>query len=134
MNNQMRRIITSVFAISLLAVFTVSAQYRDKVTYSDLYDSDVVAVMKEHVRSLSASHLEGRKAGSEGERAAARYVAETLKEYGVDLLSPLDGEIFGVKTENGDTLTSRNVIAFVPGYDKKLRDSYIVVGARLDNL
>ena len=134
MNNRMRRIITSFFTISLLTVFSVSAQYRDKVTYSDLYDSDVVAVMKEHVRSLSASHLDGRKAGSEGERAASRYVSETLKEYGVDLLSPVDGEVFGVKTENGDTLTSRNVIAFVPGYDKKLRDNYIVVGARLDNL
>ena len=134
MNKEMRRIISFIFTISLLAVFSASAQYRDKVAYSDLYDSDVVAVMKEHVRSLSASHLEGRRAGSEGERKAARYVGETFKEYGVDLLSPIDGEIFGVKTENGDTLTSRNVIAYVPGYDKKLRNNYIVVGARLDNL
>ena len=134
MSRPMRRILTSVFAVFLLAVVSATAQYRDKVAYTDLYDSDVVAVMKNHVRTLSAAHLEGRKAGSEGELAAARYVGETFKEYGVDLLSPVDGELFGVKTENGDTLTSRNVIGFVPGYDKDLRNNYIVVGARLDNL
>jgi TonB family protein len=52
----------------------------------------------------------------------------------VDLLTPVSGETFGVRKENGDTVTSRNVIGFVQGYDKSLRDRYIVVGARLDNL
>ena len=90
--------------------------------------------MKQHVRSLSASYLDGRKAGSQGEKEAAEYVASTLKSYGVDVLSPAEGDVFGLKTEKGDTLTSRNVIAYVQGYDPKLRDQYILVGARLDNL
>ena len=133
MNDRMKRF----FLIALLAfipLVTISAQFRSGASYDDLYDSETVAAIKRHVRHISAASLEGRKAGSEGEREAAAYVTEILKSYGVDVLSPADGEIFGVRTEDGDTLTSRNVVGFVQGYDRKLRDSYIVVGARLDNL
>lgn len=133
MNDRMKRF----FLIALLALIplvTISAQFRAGASYDDLYDSETVAAIKSHVRHISAASLEGRKAGSEGEREAAAYVTEILKSYGVDVLSPADGEIFGVRTEDGDTLTSRNVVGFVQGYDRKLRDSYIVVGARLDNL
>lgn len=128
----LNRLITAVSA--LLLVVAASAQYRDKGVYADLYDSETVASLKSHVRELSAAHLEGRKAGSEGEKLAAEYVTDVLKSYGVDVLSPDEGEIFGIRTEDGDTLTSRNVIGYVQGYDKKLRDRYVVVGARLDNM
>lgn len=115
-------------------MLSLSAQYRSGNSYKDLYDSETVSAIKNHVRELSAASLEGRKAGSEGERLAADYVGKMFKEYGVDMLTPVDGEVFGIKTEAGDTLTSRNVIGFVQGYDKNLRNQYIVVGARLDNL
>lgn len=118
----------------LLACMTANAQYRNDVTYDDLYDGETVSALKTHVRELSSAHLEGRKAGSEGEKAAAEYVESKLKEYGVDVISPEGGEIFGIRKENGDTLVSRNVIGYVQGYDSDLRNSYIVVGARLDNL
>jgi TonB family protein len=124
--------------ILLAVIFAVSvpsfAQFRDGARYEELYDSETVAAFKRHVSTLSAAHLEGRKAGSEGEKEAAEYVRETLKSYGVDVLSPAGGDLFGLKTAQGDTLTSRNVIGFVQGYDKELRDQYVLVGARLDNL
>ena len=124
-------IITSlIFALSIPGF----AQFRDGAGYQELYDSEVVTSFKRHVAALSAAHLEGRKAGSEGEKEAAEYVRETLKSYGVDVLSPAGGDLFGLKTAQGDTLTSRNVIGFVQGYDKELRNQYILVGARLDNL
>lgn len=125
-----------ILASAVLLFFSVGAgaQFRDGVTYDDLYDGEIVSTLKTHVRELSAAHLEGRKAGSEGEAAAALYVEDRFKEYGIDLLSPEGGEKFGIMTENGDTLVSRNVIGYVQGYDKTLRNSYIVVGARLDNL
>ena len=117
----------------LLVSLTASAQFRDGASYEDLYDGETVAAMKSHVRELSAAYLEGRKAGSEGEKFAAEYVTEVLKGYGVDVLSPSEGEVFGIRTDKGDTLTSRNVIGYVQGYDRNLRDRYILVGARLDN-
>lgn len=117
-----------------MSVSAVSAQFRTGNTYQELYDSETVAAMKRHVGELSAADMEGRMAGSEGELKAAVYVGRILKEYGVDLLSPADGEVFGIRTESGDTLTSRNVIGYVQGYDKNLRNQYIIVGARLDNI
>ena len=121
-------------AFLMLAVtVAASAQFRDGASYEDLYDGETISVLKSHVRELSAAHLEGRKAGSEGEKIAAEYVMQVLKDYGVDVLSPAGGEVFGIRTAAGDTLTSRNVVAYVQGYDKSLSDRYIVVGARLDN-
>lgn len=113
----------------------LSAQFRSgTASYEDLDDSETVAAFKSHVRTLSAAYMEGRKAGSEGEKEAAQYVERMFKEYGVELLTPSGGDLFGLKKENGDTLTSRNVIGFVEGYDKTLRNDYIVVAARLDNI
>ncbi len=123
-----------ILALLLLPAFAASAQFRDGASYEDLYDGETVTALKTHVRELSSAHLEGRKAGSEGEKAAAEYVASMFRTYGVDVLSAPGGDVFGLKKENGDTLTSRNVIGYVQGYDKELRDNYIVVGARLDNL
>ena len=121
--------------ISLLALtlcLGAAAQYRP--TPASLDDSEAVAAMKEHVSFLSSAALEGRKAGSEGEREAAAYVSEVLSKYGLDVLSGPDGDLFGLKQAAGDTLTSRNVLACIPGYDPALRERYIVIGARLDNL
>lgn len=123
-----------ILMLALLPASSALAQFMDSAPYRELEDSENVISLKDHVRYLSSALLEGRKSGSEGERLAAEYVTESFKKYGVDILTPAEGEIFGIKKENGDTLTSRNVVGYVPGYDKDLSDRYIVVGARLDNL
>lgn len=128
----MRRFIL-ISALALMPLL-LSAQFRSGMSYEDLDDSETVAAIKAHVRTLSAAHLEGRKAGSEGEKEAAGYVEQMFREYGIDLLTPAGGDLFGVMKESGDTLTSRNVIGYVEGYDKTLRNDYIVVAARLDNI
>lgn len=132
--NKMRVRILIMMMLALMPAFSALAQYRNPAGYQELEDSENVSLLKSHVRYLSSAMLEGRKAGSEGEELAAEYVTEVLKEYGIDIILPKSGEVFGIKKENGDTLTSRNVIGCVQGYDKNLRDQYIVVGARLDNL
>lgn len=130
----MRILKVAAFIVSLLVCASAMAQFRSGDVYQDLYDSETSAALKEHVRMLSSSMMEGRKSGSEGEKLAAEYVAEQFVAYGLDLLSPKDGDLFGVRTESGDTLQSRNVAAYVQGYDKSMEDNIIVVGARLDNL
>ena len=125
----MRRLLF--LALVFLAVES-AAQYRDP--YAGLYESDVSMAMREHIGFLSSAALEGRKYGSEGEKEAARYVYDALEACGVDMFSGRDGDVFGMRGENGDTLTSRNVLGFIPGYDKTLKNHYIVIGARLDNL
>ena len=118
----------------LLTCISAYSQYRDTFEYTDIYDSENVAAMKEHVRTLSSAMMEGRAPGSEGEKMAAEYVSGKFVEAGLDLLSPSEGDVFGIRTEAGDTLTSRNVVGYVQGYDRELRDHFIVVGARLDNI
>lgn len=126
-------IISAICAI-FIGIIQAEAQFRDRASYADLEDSETVRAFKEHVSTISAAVMEGRKAGSEGERMTAGYVTGIFKKYGVDVLSGEDGDVFGIRQENGDTLTSRNVIAFIQGGDKSLRNKYIVIGARMDNL
>ena len=122
------------FVLLLLAFsLPLAAQFKGS-SYLDINDSETVACFKEHVSYLSSAMMEGRKAGSEGEREAAAYFTGKLEEYGIDVLSGKDGDLFGMKLASGDTLTSRNVLGFIPGYDKVLKNRYIVIGARLDNL
>ena len=102
-----RRLILLVAAI-LMPLTALRAQYR--TTLEDLDDSETVRAFKEHVGYLSSAQLEGRKAGSEGEMMAARYLEEKLKEYGIDVLSA--GSEFSIAHE-GDTLKSRNVIGLL---------------------
>ena len=124
----LRRVL--IFSALLLSAASF-AQYRQS-PYGELYDSEGVAAMRRTVEYLSAASMEGRAAGSEGEAAAAAFVTEAISKSGVDVLSGKEGEIFGMKLPDGDTLVSRNVVGFIPGYDSALKEHYIVIGARLD--
>ena len=122
----MKRLFT-LLAACLLAT-ALQAQYRNPV--EELDDSETVRSLKEHVATLAAAQMEGRKAGSEGEAMAAEYMESRLKEFGLELLP--SGSTFQVA--GTDTLTSRNVVAYLQGWDKALNNHYIVIGARMDNL
>lgn len=122
----MKRLLT-LLAACLFAT-ALQAQYRNPV--EELDDSETVRSLKEHVATLSAAQMEGRKAGSEGEAMAADYMESRLKEFGLDILPA--GSTFQVA--GADTLTSRNVVAYLQGWDKTLNNHYIVIGARMDNL
>jgi len=123
--------VISLIALIFLSSLKSFAQYRD--TYESLYDGETVSALKEHVANIASARMEGRKAGSEGEKAAAEYVYEQLAGCGIEMLWGKEGDLFGLKGET-DTLVSRNVGGFIQGYDSKLRDRFIVIGARLDNL
>lgn len=127
----MRRVLA--FFLALLPLAAV-AQSNVPGSYRELFDSESCASMREQVGYLASAALEGRKAGSDGEKDAAEFISEQLASYGVDVLSGKSGDVFGMRQASGDTLTSRNVIGFIPGYDKELKNRYIVISARLDNL
>lgn len=120
----------SLFALLVATFFATGLQAQFRTSLEDLDDSETVRALKEHVATLSAAQLEGRKAGSEGERMAAQYLEEKFGEIGLDVLP--SGSTFTV-TEP-DSLTSRNVVGFLQGWDKELNGRYIVIGARMDNL
>lgn len=127
--------LAKIFVLSVLAgLFYQGASAQFAAGYGELYDSETILALKEHVNTLSAAQMEGRKAGSEGEKMAAEYVYRKLKSYGLDMLCGPSGDEFGMLSASGDTLVSRNVMAYIQGYDKTKTGHFIVVGARLDNL
>lgn len=118
----MKRIAT--VAVSLLAAASVSMAQ---------VDVEVEKNLEKHVTYLSSDSLEGRKAGSPGEAAAAEYMYDCLKESGVLMLTPRSGQDFSIVRE-GDTLFSRNIVGIVEGCDPILKNQYIVIGANIDHL
>ena len=94
----------------------------------------LVGGIREHISFLCSPSLEGRKAGSAGEKAAAGYLYDQLDKMGITMLSGREGDTFSIITTSGDTIASRNIVGIIEGIDPALRDEYIVVGAHIDHL
>jgi hypothetical protein len=91
------------------------------------------------VRYLADDALEGRLAGSAGERCAGDFIAERFAALGLAPAGP-DGSFFqevplaSVVNPHAAGGTGRNVLALLPGTDPGLRDEVIVIGAHYDHL
>lgn len=109
------------------------AQFKDSY-YRELAGNEVVNGFVEQVSFFSSDNLRGRKAGSEGEELSAEYIETEFVSYGLELLVPECGNTFGMVQSSTDTLLSRNVLAYLEGYDPALKGQYLVIGARMDNL
>jgi len=94
---------------------------------------DFTANLRRHVEYLSSDELKGRKAGSEGERKAAAYLYDRLERAGLTMLTGREGDSFLI-IEDGDTLRSCNIVGVLEGYDRELREEYIVLGAHIDHI
>jgi len=93
----------------------------------------VAPQLRRHVQALCDEEMEGRKAGTEGERMAAAYVYHALSEAGVVMLTDSLGQDFTIAAD-GDSIASCNIVGIVEGSDPVLREEYIVVGAHIDHL
>ena len=120
------------FAAILLLVF--SAVFAFSQDFSELYEGESTAALRSAVGYLASPELKGRGAGTDGERLAAEYIAAKLSECGVEMLNSNDDRSFGLLQPAGDTLRSFNVVGVIQSYNRELKDRYIVIGARLDNL
>ena len=89
--------------------------------------------LRQHVEYLCSDAMAGRPAGSQGERKAAEYLYSALSRADITMISKRSGDEFRI-VNGKDTITSRNVIGIIEGYDPVLRDEYIVVGAHMDNI
>lgn len=89
--------------------------------------------LKRHVEALATDVMQGRRAGTEGERLAAEYFYDRLESYGVQMLCPRTGQDFSIAGSE-DTLRSRNIVGVIQGSDQALWNQYVVVGANLDHL
>lgn len=84
--------------------------------------------LKAHAAVLSDDTFEGREAGKRGGRAAAGYIIDKLKNYGLHGAGPEGGFLQPFDRERN------NVLAQLPGTDPELREEIIVVGAHYDHV
>ncbi len=113
-------------AISLLILFCAAAAVAAQ-------NFSVEPALRKHVSYLCAEELQGRKAGTAGESLASDYVYRALRDAGVTMLCDEAGQDFSI-ADSTATLHSCNIVGIVEGYDRRLRNEYIVVGAHMDGM
>jgi hypothetical protein len=90
--------------------------------------------MMKHIEYLASEELKGRGLGTPELDAAANYIANKFKEYG---LKPMDGsydqEFTHTFPDKGE-MQMKNIIGIIPGTDEKLKDSPVVLSAHYDHL
>jgi hypothetical protein len=91
------------------------------------------------VRYLADDALEGRQAGTAGERCAGDYIAARFRALGLQPAGT-KGSYFqevplaSVANPHAPAGTGRNVLALLVGSDPSLRDEIVIVGAHYDHL
>jgi Tol biopolymer transport system component len=91
------------------------------------------------IRYLADDALEGRAAGSAGERCGGDYIAREfdrigLTPAGVDGTWFQDIRLASVANPHAEGGTGRNVLALLEGSDPELRHQVVVIGAHYDHL
>lgn len=90
--------------------------------------------LKHNVMVLASDSLMGRGSASVYEHRAAQYLERAFEEIGLEILYKGTGQDFSILSDGGDTLRSQNVVAILEGWDPKLKNEYIVIGAHYDHL
>ena len=90
--------------------------------YASLFDGETVASMRASVEALSGAD----------EAGAAAFMSEGFRSRGLDVLGSSLDSSFGILTEKGDTAVCHNALAWIQGYDKGLRNKYLVIAAPID--
>ena len=70
----------------------------------------VIENLERHVKFLSDDRLEGRRAGSEGERLASEYIAQQFKKYGLIQMAGNDGYFQPFKIDDGKRVSDGAII------------------------
>ncbi len=124
-----RSLLTASTVALLCCAWTVSIGAAEKSSaYLTALESIKTDDLERHVGHLADEALEGREAGRQGGRAAAKYLAEQYARL----------KIRGAGTNGGFFQPFphyyRNVLAIIEGSDPELRDQVIVVCAHYDHL
>lgn len=114
----------SFVGLSLHAQTNVTSKNISNVNYQ-VSEENVIKTLS----YLTSDELEGRDSGSEGIEKASVYLENLLKENGIkpyfktyrDTLSNYDK-------------TSYNVVGYIEGTDKKLKNEFVIIGAHYDHI
>lgn len=114
--------------------FFISASLALLSPLSLFSQNETAERLKKHVEILTSDSLMGRMAGTPGEKKASLYIHDEFAKANIETLYDRNGQQFSFLSTFGDTISSQNVVGIIEGYDPKLRDELIVVGAHYDHL
>ena len=133
--------------ISLLFAFLLCNLCTNPVTAKKHYIKKLItsASVYAQLSFLASDTLEGRRAGSNGGKAAGEYIMQCFRDCGVKPYFSHDNYCqyfegggkrngqpsWGLERPDPVTLNMRNIVGMVEG---KIRDEYIIVGAHYDHL
>ncbi|MBT8244053.1 MAG: M28 family peptidase [Winogradskyella sp.] len=90
--------------------------------------------VKEIVTYLASDELKGRNTGTEGIDEAASYIQKQLQSYNIKPYFEDFKDEFKFVNRRGDSITGYNVVGYIEGTDKKLKDDFVVIGAHYDHI
>ena len=106
--------------ISVILPFALTANLYCQTTMEER--------LRQHVYTLAADSMMGRKAGSPHTKMAADYISSQWKETGI---APLSGESYSLPFRHNQY---HNLAGIIEGNDPVLKNEYIVVGAHYDHI
>ena len=112
-----------VFLLALLLIFNCKSKIDSKqivITSSEL---------DEMVSYLASDELSGRDTGSEGIEKAALFIENKFSTYGIKPYFEDYRDNFKV-----DDVNAFNIVGFLEGYDKKLKEEVVIIGAHYDHI
>lgn len=133
--------------ILLLSILTLSIYACNGNIESDNSGSTDIRAedLRVHIEYLASDSLNGREAGTADEAAAANYIADLFRDYGLEPAG--DEETYfqeftintsvltnphSTDTSSGEKRVSRNVLGLLQGTSDS--DEYIIIGAHYDHL
>ncbi len=93
--------------------------------------------MRQTVEYLASQELQGRYPATEGDTLASEYIAGKLRGLKLKPIvreKKLKGYYHNFTYGKTEKRTTHNIIAVLPGKDKRLKNEYIVVGSHYDHL
>lgn len=86
-------------------------------------------VLKATVSYLASDELEGRNTGTSGIEKAALFIENSFKENNIKPYFETYRDSFDLKG-----LSAYNIVGFIEGYDEKLKNEIIIIGAHYDHI
>ena len=92
-----------------------------------------------HDTYLASDKLEGRLAGTKGNNEAAAYIKKYFKKFGLKKFNDNYYQPFkifikpDINKMKSDSVSTQNVVGYIEGSDKNLKNEYIVIGAHYDH-
>ncbi|MDP4229030.1 MAG: M28 family peptidase [Bacteroidota bacterium] len=122
---------------SLVILNTVPLSAFSQTTSPSITSAD----LRQRMNILASDSLAGRRTGEPGCESAARYIAKEFKRMGLRPLDPAksyfqhyDFSERAFDSTKKEKTKAVNVIGFIPGSSKKLKDQVVIIGAHYDHL